>query len=72
MNTKICGTCIFFYRESTIDKSGQCRRNPPTVFFAGYDPASFFPEVKVTEWCGEYKPNEEIIEKLKKVREKLN
>lgn len=69
---EVCGTCIFFNRESIQDKTGQCRRNPPLVFFAGYDPATFFPEVRIGEWCGEYKPNEEVLEALKRVREKHN
>lgn len=72
ISKEVCGTCIFFNREDAQDRKGQCRRNPPSVFYAGYDPATIFPEVSISDWCGEYKVNQEIMNILKRVKAKRN
>lgn len=53
---KACETCEYWEGPESSKEGtplyvfGECRRNPPTVADEGYE----WPEVKRTDWCGEY------------------
>jgi hypothetical protein len=51
--TPSCGACVFF--SSPGKTWGSCRRNPPVVVTGIHAVESQWPEVQVTEWCGEFK-----------------
>jgi hypothetical protein len=62
MNQISCKTCAFFERATGIDEAGrfhealhECRRHPPKP------EANRFPNVKETDWCGEWQPIESDV-----------
>ena len=64
MSIEECENCKYSKIMSEYKAVVQCRFNPPTVInfdrtFEGY--VSVYPEVLVTEWCGQYKENNGAI-----------
>lgn len=53
-----CETCEFV-QETKFGK-GECRKLPPQFYKSDAGWAMFgWPEVKLTDWCGEHKPKGE-------------
>lgn len=50
---ELCRNCRFYLADSGVN--GDCRRYPPTV--VEYDNDPVFPMVDGTDWCGEWKAN---------------
>lgn len=46
-----CPTCIWYAPKS--DSIGRCRRHAPTM--------NGYPVVKIGDWCGDHKLNEEVV-----------
>ncbi len=59
--TPRCLTCKYFIQQIADQNSGQgsCRRYPPALLMLntpqGPAPATIFPAVKISEWCGEHR-----------------
>jgi hypothetical protein len=55
-----CKKCLFFKTKQGKGKKGECHRYPPTE----HDPVTngpkkfpTWPDVKPTQWCGEFRPD---------------
>jgi hypothetical protein len=71
MKNTFCADCKFFKPfEAEDDTGGWCRRKPPVIVDALFQPAhpdtsavdavagcSFFPAVDQDDWCGEFQPS---------------
>jgi len=61
MTKPACFTCKHFIQQLPDKNTGQgsCRRYPPSLLVLetpqGPQPATIFPAVKISEWCGEYR-----------------
>ena len=51
---KNCENCKFFLLEDIGIYDGECHRYPPNPFRDGF----VYPFVGLTDWCGEFKPEE--------------
>lgn len=64
--TQMCATCIYFCQDPDDqyeEGHGDCRRYPPTMVGEASEPGitfSDFPSVSVTQWCGEWRQNEDV------------
>jgi hypothetical protein len=57
MDSDTCTTCRFYRPHGESKRWGLCRRYPPYPLGDGNrmpDCDANFPEVKATDWCGEY------------------
>lgn len=53
-----CISCIYFeaYEEKYLTGKGVCRKNAPAPIHIARE--TLWPEVKINDWCGEYKNHE--------------
>lgn len=59
---KTCETCAFFVLREWTEKSGFCRRFPPTILINVHLPKNFistFSDCLTTDWCGEWRKEED-------------
>lgn len=59
---EICRNCKYFYTKSTNPNNiiGDCRRYPPSGYVTMHCIITHI-FVEATNWCGEWKSNEEAI-----------
>jgi hypothetical protein len=54
MNRPTCESCVFFNGAPVASPEGWCFKGIPQVFVIGEHPNTMWPEVSVSDWCGEH------------------
>ncbi len=62
MEHECCEQCRFFHPNPRIGADGDCRHGPPAVVVRHDCAGTWWPEVRATDWCGEFQPKDKPAE----------